>query len=331
MAGRYKGKRRPREDVAETIAADKKPYGGERVHAVQIGLGTFGTFIQNLAGRRGDWDKLISWLLESTSASGLPSEFKGVAVEPVSEHVLRLRRLESKLPQVTLVQAAIGDADVDSVEMHVLPKALHDALVNSVPERYRKGLRDELVYLRNMTCVGDVHPIFYSCRRRAWDRFWVDVELECQRTEVWTYGHLASKLDFVGCELLIVDAEGHDAAILRSMISHCHEQESLGRDAWPNVIVFEMAGHCDSKEGSASEAAVLAQLENSGYVMFGQDYMNIFLVKHDIFAKSERLQNWLRDLYCHYCHGSGRQHWPICMNSGEMFCYACKSLGKHGW
>ena len=61
------------------------------MHCVQIGLGTFATFVQNLAGTRGEWDRMVGWLMEMTSAPrGCRNEFKGVAVEPVLEHVRRL-------------------------------------------------------------------------------------------------------------------------------------------------------------------------------------------------------------------------------------------------
>ena len=67
------------------------------------------------------------------------------------------------------------------------------------------------------------------------------------KTNMWTYGKLAKELDFSGCELLVIDAEGDDTKILRSMISHCWE---TGK-GWPDMIAFETQGHCDNKERMA--------------------------------------------------------------------------------
>mmetsp|Transcript_51105 Transcript_51105/g.160353 ORF Transcript_51105/g.160353 Transcript_51105/m.160353 type:complete len:286 (-) Transcript_51105:19-876(-) len=237
------------------VSGDESSFSGRKINAVQIGLGTFGTVIQNLIGSHEEWDPIVGWLMEVVSERN-PRRFQGVAVEPVREHIERLRKqAANQLPHFRLVQAAIGEDDVEDVEMTVLTKTAHDKLLASVPPDVQQQLARDLVYIRNMSCVGGPHPGFDLCRQKAWRKFGVDICLEPFRTSVWSYGRLARSLDFCGCELFIVDAEGHDTQILRSMIQHCSEEEMYGRCAWPDVVVFESAGLCDSKEGAGPGGA----------------------------------------------------------------------------
>ena len=126
----------------------------------------------------------------------------------------------------------------------------------------------------------------------------------------------------------MIDAEGHDAQILRSMIEHCFEEEDAGRNAWPDVIVFEMAGHCDYKEGVEVEAPVVKRLAECGYEQFGEDFMNVFLVKVSELDKSERLQTWLKASGCQTCQAWELSAWPIRYESGQQYCRTC---GKPPW
>ena len=76
-------------DVAEVEASQPGELHGGRFHGkhlnvVQIGLGTFGTFVQNLA--REESDASIKWLLRACSET-YPERLSGVAVEPVREHL----------------------------------------------------------------------------------------------------------------------------------------------------------------------------------------------------------------------------------------------------
>ena len=114
-----------------------KGFGGRRIHAVQIGLGTCATVVQNLVGGPAEWDPTVSWLLGATSERR-PELFQGVAVEPVSEHVERLRKLAANLPQLRVVQAAIGEEDADGQEVHVLTEYAFRALLASVPKGPRR-------------------------------------------------------------------------------------------------------------------------------------------------------------------------------------------------
>ena len=313
--------------IQRTWKVKSEGFRGEKIQVVQIGCGTCRTFIQNLAGRKGEWDGMIHWLLKPVSEKRCRA-FKGVAVEPVAEHIVRLRQKKYKgdeclLPHVSLVQVAIGEENIKS-DVHVLTRRKHDALIASVPRCRRKELKEKLLYLLNMSSVGGKHPYFDENRWQLWMTFGIDVELEWHRTEVWTYGKLAQAQQFFGCELLVIDAEGHDAAILRSMIKHCKEEEGASdRNAWPDVICFESAGHCDRKEGAATEETIVGKLQECGYAMFAGDSMNTFMVNLRALEQSQRLKTWLDELLCPKCGYRGRCAWPIKSNGRAMTCTAC--------
>ena len=297
---------------------DAATFNGRSVHAVQIGLGTFGTFVQNLTGEKREWNHVIGWLLESTS-EWRSMDFRGVAVEPVSEHVERLRPLIAELPHVELVQAAIGEEEETSVEIHVLTQSAHDNLLSLVASEHRNGLEDYLVYLRNMSCVGSPHPELEYRRCEALRKFGVDINVfERQFTQIWSYGRLATQFNFCGCELLIIDAEGHDAKILRSMISHCLKEDITNVMVWPDVIAFETLGHCDCKEGPNTEALIVRDLEIHGYILFWNDYANKYMVKCKALEMRPSLQEWLGTMVCTSCKGSG--NWPF---NWKMECSCC--------
>mmetsp|Transcript_109764 Transcript_109764/g.321347 ORF Transcript_109764/g.321347 Transcript_109764/m.321347 type:complete len:368 (-) Transcript_109764:74-1177(-) len=309
-------------------ADDGGGFSGAKINAVQIGLGTFATIIQNLVGRRDEWDPIIGWLLQAVSETD-PQRFRGVAVEPVSEHVKRLRKQAANaLPQLRLVQVAIGEDEAEDAELHVLTQAAHDQLLASVPPHERGQLAADLIYLRNMSCVDGPHPSFHQCREKALRKFGIDLSLEPFRTSVWSYGRLASSLDFCGCELLVVDAEGHDAKILRSMITHCREEEARGRCAWPDIVVFESAGLCDSKEGGESEADVIKQLESCGYFVLLRCKMNTDMVRREAVQQSEHLQHWVNSLVCHECRN---QSCPMTICDKRTLCSCCSALWWESW
>ena len=75
---------------------------------------------------------------------------------------------------------------------------------------------------------------------------------------------LAHELNFSGCQVLIVDTEGHDAAVFRSMISHCKNRSP---EEWPWLIQFETMGNCDLVEGKGTEWGIINTLVEYGYAL----------------------------------------------------------------
>ena len=72
------------------------------------------------------------------------------------------------------------------------------------------------------------------------------MDLDRVQTDIWTLAKLKQQLKFNACELL-VDAEGRDTTVLRSLITHCREMQQIGISEWPNVIQFETMGNCVKK------------------------------------------------------------------------------------
>jgi len=294
-------------------------FGGAKLHALQIGLGTFATFVQNLAGAKNDFDSMVDRLLRTTTEMR-PEHFRGVAVEPVHEHILSLQPFLSQLPGVRLVQTAIGETDNEG-QIYVLTEGAHAALLAQVPQCRREELAQELIFLRNMSSVGSLHPELSQRRKSIWLDYGVDASMEPLRTDIWSYSRLAEDCDFCGCELLMVDAEGYDAEILRSMIRHCREKESESRCAWPDVIVFESMGHCDRKEGSGAEAAIVRQLESCGYSTFSSSWLNTEMIRTSL-ATDPRLRQWALEMQCDRCKQRG--NWPFTgLARGDFCCRSC--------
>ena len=149
---------------------EEKGFDGQHLHAVQFGLGTFATVMQNLVGSRDEWDPMIGWLLESTS-EWRPEHFRAVAVEPVAEHVSRLRReLSSTMPNVALLQVALGE-HVASEPVYVFTEDAFAVAVVAVPKDQQEEAVQQLTYLRNMSCVGGPHPDFVRIHREPYDEF----------------------------------------------------------------------------------------------------------------------------------------------------------------
>ena len=299
-------------------------FKGKRVNVVQIGLGTFGTFVQNLAGD--ECDGCIKWLLEACSER-CPESVSGVAVEPVAEHIDHLRIVARRLPNLELVQAAIGQDDVKD-GLYFLSSATHKALLGCVPLWQRKALEEDLIYVRNMSCVGSKHPAMDRLNEYFDRAYGLTVPTEHTRINVWTYDRLSRELNFCGCEVLLIDAEGHDVQILRSMVLHCQYEEQRGRDAWPDVVQFETMGHCDCLEGIGAEANMIEQLKGCGYILVYWSYHNSVLIHNkDQVSRPDavqRLKTWMRTFHCNGCNGR-HAVLPFITSAGGIYCWRCYS------
>lgn len=303
------------------------------MNVVQIGLGTFCTFIQHLSG--GECDVSISWLLEACSERR-PESISGIAVEPVPEHLDRLRVPAQRLPFMELVQVAIGEDDTQE-ELHFLSAATHEAVLRSVPEWQQEAFEAELLYVRNMSCVGTEHPAIERLNEHFSRTYGLRVPIEPVQIEVWTYSRLARELDFCGCEVLLIDAEGYDTQILRSMVEHCEAEEERGRDAWPDVVQFETMGHCDNREGTGAEAAMVKQLKRCGYLLVYWSYYNTVLVRQKALRsqtnekRTQQLRGWIRTLRCKGCKRRGQhngQQLPFTSAAGRFYCWPCYKAWK---
>ena len=294
------------------------------MNVVQVGLGNNATFLQNLAGTEEEWDPHIKWLLECVSEDR-PEHVSGIGVEPVEQHVRALEHGPmTRLSHVALVQVALGEDVAEGVAVHALTEKDKDALLQQVRPAWRDDLGWHLEYLMNMSCVGGAPPAFEQHRRWLQRPFSVDANLEVLRANLWSYGMLAQTLNFRGCEILIVDTEGHDAKILRSMIAHCQEQENNGFSDWPEVVQFETMSHCDKVEGKGTEWRVITQLQEVGYELVHFSHRNSQLVRKAALL-CPRIHKWAGTMACRYCQK--RYAFPYLSDHLGTACTLC----CYGW
>ena len=326
-------RQRQRPQWASPQARGLLDFNGSRVQVVQVGLGTNSTFVQNLGGKRGEWCPMMDWLLKTVSERS-SDRLQGVAVEPVTDHARAMRAIASRrLPNVQLVEVALGEKDEEGVEIHALTDRHSEEIIQKVSPRQRTSIEWDLAFLRNMSCVGTVHPGYPDQREWLLERYGLDVDFARSKTTVWSFGKLAWELNFRGCELLIIDAEGCDAAIVRSLMAHCRDEEWRGRDAWPYVIQFETMGHCDRIEGANAEWGVITELENSGYTLIAHSHYNSQLVRTDALKKIRRVRDWASTLQCWGCNERGCFPYVMAPNRRglSVHCRRCVEQWLSSW
>ena len=283
---------------ADEVVAGVRDFHGLRLHFLQIGLGTFGTVIENLVIPDEAYDG-VTWLLDAASDSSTGIRCAGV--EPVREHVERLRPLLNKLPNAALVEAAMV-REGQEVTMHAVTQEEYLRCLRAVSDENLASFEDSMTFLRNMSCVGQAHPDVKCCTEAMEVDFGVTVTMETIKARAVTYGSLVDWLNFNGVEVLMIDAEGHDCQILHSVIEFC--SRSSDDQCWPQILQFETMGHCDRLYGAYSEEDMLRWLDHCGYIVVcrGKDTQ---LVKESALDTEVRLQDWLKRIRCEGCWASG--------------------------
>lgn len=274
----------------------KTDFNGERVHMVQIGLGNFKTFFQYLTGNEYSYD--LSWLLWATGFKRRApiAKFKGVAVEPVKKLVKGLEAYTAELKESALVQVAIGKEEANDCPVYVVD--LEGCLAKVNGKRKKKRLRRDLATLCNMSSVGGAHPEFEIHRQHLLLRYGVEPEFTLEPTDVWSYSHLSKALNFSGCQVLLIDAEGYDTSILRSLVEHCRKVPA----AWPGLIQFETMGHCDKREQCDAERLMRDTLVENGYTVICLGFYDTTLVRTELLAKEKHpVAEWANSWYCYEC------------------------------
>lgn len=298
-------------------------FQGEQLHFIQIGLGNNTTFIQNLAGSDDCWSRQVDWLLSACSEVR-PDEVRGLAVEPVRHHAEALRGLAFRhLRRVQVLQAALGESPEEGEEAEVFVLQDPDQLLALLPKRQRRGLRWQFSFLENMSCVGGQHPEFEALSQWIQERYGLRPKMMPERIEKWSWTTMARRLNFAGCQVLLVDAEGHDASILRSMLSHCEGSP----DELPEVIQFETRGHCDQVEAGDSEWEIIDALQDAGYLLLAFGHADTYLVLRTALRRRRRLRRWARAWGCTDCWRKNRFPY-YCSGWYGTYCMPCWERGR---
>lgn len=297
-------------------------FNGEKLHFIQIGLGTNSTVIQNLAGKKEEYSKCIGWLLEPCSEKQ-PEHVRGIALEPVKDIVDALRHTAAAMPRVQLVHAAMGEREESDANLTCLSLKDRDKALEKVPADKRQKLQNELEYMRNMSCMGsELHPLIPMCRRHVESKYSIEVDVTQHKVDVWTWAKLVKTFNFVGCEVCLIDAEGCDTQILRSLLAHCRGNPF----DWPDLIQFESMGHCDRREKHlGTEKEMIQTLEKDGYTLIAMSDHNTHLVRSTIMEDESEtyslLHKWVSGWYCYACWWQWRP--PYVSTKGGIFCKKC--------
>ena len=134
---------------------------------------------------------------------------------------------------------------------------------------------------------------------------------------MWTWQRLLQRCNFSSCEVLLIDAEGYDAKILRSVVKHCRSHPG----SWPDLIQFETMGHADSIEGKGAEWGAIELLKKHGYVLLSFSDHDTHLAHED---KMARLDTWLASSWkCTNC--ARTKVFPYVTDDGVVICSECQS------
>ncbi|CAK0819443.1 unnamed protein product, partial [Prorocentrum cordatum] len=162
---------------------------GERVHVLQIGLGTFGTFLKPDIG----W---ILTLLEAPIADGCPpseEDLRGIGVDCLEESCGPQEQLAEARPTCSVLKAAV-DSSEGTRTLWCLPrgarmKVRQWMISRGAPLEKRADADHHLAYLENMSSIGDVaHPdITFNVGRVAEISEYDQPLLEKRTVECFTY------------------------------------------------------------------------------------------------------------------------------------------------
>ena len=138
-----------------------RKFGGQSVHVMQIGLGTYGTFLQ----------ADVAWLrvlLKATTRRGSQA-LRGIGVDPVEECVGPLKSLAQRkstsLSASVVHGAVVEDPERSEIRVFCLPRNARRTLRRKMDQAEvemcrRIDVDKHLAYLKNMSVVGGPHPDF---------------------------------------------------------------------------------------------------------------------------------------------------------------------------
>lgn len=236
---------------------------------VEVGTSDWGTLTEYCAGDT-EWG---SWLgAEIRTSLDELSNCRGLAVEAVAEHVRALPRL----PRVQVVEAAVDEYSGEGTLHHVLPEMIERhmgeykaILPQAVEAAMAEGESKEawkvdvMWYAKSMASLGRPQPELVTLLE-AVDRLDLLVE---RKVPVLSWGELCKQYHVGTVDVVQLDCEGKDCAILRGLLAHC----KTAPDAYPRIIEFE----ANSLTPQTEVAETLEALLRSGYSVRTHNDKNI--------------------------------------------------------
>jgi hypothetical protein len=166
---------------------------------------------------------------------------RGLAVEAVQGLLDDL----PNLPRITKVCAAMNEDDGGWEQFWSVPHKFIGQHMGKYKVEYPENGRidgyevDVMWYAKSLGCLGKPHPGLYDmlCQCGRLDL------LKSRWVPVLSWGRLCEKYNVSSVDVVQLDCEGMDAAIVRGLAKHCERHAA----AWPRVIQFE-ANHLTPNE-----------------------------------------------------------------------------------
>jgi len=292
-------------------SAQRSHFSGSSVHVLQIGLGYFGTFLH----------RDVPWLeefLKSVSSHADGEPLRAIGVDPVQECLAPLQKKVSEFgnrTDVSLLCGAIGETS-GWIEVICVPRVARLRVRRELEKRNasywtRLGVDMNMAYLENMSTVdvGLTNTLLQHCLELVKSHGKVAGELlERRRVQCFTFAEILNMHDATGCEVLVIDAEGYDCAIIRSLIEALRNDET--KFVWPLLIQFETCGHANKKDQDyKAEENTVIELQKLGYLL-------LYAGNDSLLAHKERMDNlprfstWLDDYFKLTCSSCAWQLLP---------------------
>ena len=185
---------------------------------IEVGTSDWGTLTQFCAGED---DKAVLASEVRTSIDSL-RWVRGLAVEPVREYLDAL----PQLPRVSKVESAMGEFSGDATVYMVSAENIQRYMY-----KYSVQGRDVMWYAKSLSCVGRPHPqLSWMLREVGRDDL-----LEQRSIRVLSWADLCALHSVASVDVVQLDCEGMDCAVLRGLLTHCERDPA----SLPRLIQFE--------------------------------------------------------------------------------------------
>ena len=232
---------------------------GKHYDFIEVGTSDWGTVTQFCAGDYERGSRLGSEI--RTSLDDLWN-VQGLAVEAVKEHLDAL----PSLPRVKKVNAAMDERGGGKDVLFCVSGADIRKHMGQYWAVYPGGNEvDVMWFAKSLSSIGDPHPDLRAMLRDV-DR--LDL-LQARNVPVLSWRHLCEQHDVTSVDVVQIDCEGKDSAIVRGLICHCEQHPA----AWPRLLQFE-ANYLTPEE---EVDATIGQLEHNGYWVWYRSPCNVAL------------------------------------------------------
>ena len=241
---------------------EKKPGVLQHFDYIEVGTSDWGTLTHYCAKQ---WTYASRLGLEMHPRCADPRQARGIAVEMVKEYLNVL----PSLPRLTKIEAAM-DENRGLAAAHFVPREtahLHmgQFLAPLGGERWGGPEVDVMWYAKSLSSLGCPHPeLIGMLKDIGHEEF-----LQKRDVRVLSWGDLCQECGVGSVDVLQLDCEGKDCAIIRGLLAHCRTHPKRR----PRIIQFEVNYLTEQKEVQETIKA----LRTVGYKIKWQGDQNCLL------------------------------------------------------